>query len=456
MAKRKLLNIGWLITILAVVFVAGNASAMTFEKLSQEDLMDVMLSIQLNIDEGESEAEESSETTPSYMSWGIEAMGLDNAIQAIEEKGDANHLLVAVIDTGVKTAVFNEYFPERTLYEYCVITCENGMDDTVGHGTHVIGTIAEGTASNVDLLMIRVSTDGNFSVGNLLTAIRYAVEQGVDVINISAGSPLDLNNETYNSQYGMTWGEIYRQIWEIEKGVIDEATEAGAIVVAAAGSGTDEHEEYPASFDSAISVTSVNPSLAWANLSPHNQYIDFAGPGTKIYSLNYRYTGEEGQSIQNWNQGSSMAAPHLTAAVAALKSFNIDLTFENVMELLRSKAIDLGDEGRDDYYGYGFVDFSEAEFCISGRHCDEYGVFQLEGPFEDDEEPETLPEEDPNETEAGTGGSDDATEESDLSEIVVPNTGVFTVVSESVAAMSFVTLVVVGIGLATVNSIIRR
>ena len=300
-----------------------------------------------------------SAASGEYMSWGIEKMGLDKAISAIDEKGNAPNILVAVIDTGVNEAVFRERFPDRNLSGYCVAVCEEGMIDKVNQGTHTIGTIAEGTSDNVDLLMIRVSDEHEFSLRALLTAIDYAISQGADVIDINAGLFFDFDDETYNEEEGMTWGEIYQQAWQIEKDKIDEAVAAGAIVVSIAGNDGESEIHYPASYDNVISASAAESNLEIANFSNHNEHVDFAAPGAGIMGLNASY-GREGQGPTTQDQGTASAAAHLTAAVADILSFNKDLSFDEMMELLKSKAVDLGETGKDEYYGNGFVDFSKA------------------------------------------------------------------------------------------------
>lgn len=371
-----------------------------------------------------------------YMSWGIEAMGLNEIVAAINQKSDVPEILVAVIDTGVNEAVFHERFPNRHLDSYCVATCEEGMVDEVGHGTRVISTIAEGTADNVNLLMIRASATPTFTVTDLINSVNYAVSQGADVINISAGNPFYFDNDDYNEDYEMTWGEIYQLVWEIEKDVIDGATESGAIIVGAAGNdGDNEYEHYPASYDSAISVGAVNEDKERANFSNYNEYLDFVAPGVMIYGLNAFYTGGEDEEITSWGEGTSMAAPHITAAIADLLSFNKGLTMNEIVEILRLKAIDLGDEGRDDYYGYGFPDFSGEEFCLDNMYCDEFRVFRAEAP-ENQDDPDT-PEE------PGTSDESDTTDGPDIpvpntaeKEVKMPNSGQFSHKNDNFAIVS--------------------
>lgn len=377
-----------------------------------------------------------------FMSWGIETMGLDKAISAIKQKGDAEHLLVAVIDTGVNEAVFHEYFPDRNLSGYCVAACESGMVDNMGQGTHIISTIAEGTSDNVDLLMIRVTDSGSFTVTDLIDSINYAISQGADVINISAGNVFDFDDEAYNEEYDMTWGEIYRLVWEIEKETIDEAVDAGAIIVGSIGNDSNNDALYPASYEKVIGVGATNEDLTLTNFSNFNEFVDYVAPGARIEGLNARY-GAEGQEMTILDQGTSMAAAHVTAAVADILSFNKNLNFDEVMELLSSKAIDLGETGRDDYFGNGFIDFSEAEFCVDGIECDEYGVFALIIPDEPDDEQEIpIPD---------TAGDDEV--------IGSPNTGALTKreagsVTATVLA-SWPIYVLVGVGLWWVRKISR-
>ncbi|MBQ3474102.1 S8 family serine peptidase [Candidatus Saccharibacteria bacterium] len=368
-----------------------------------------------------------------FMSWGIEAMGLDKAISVIEEKGDAEHLLVAVIDTGVNEALFREYFPDRNLSGYCIVACPDGMVDNVNHGTHVISTIAEGTPSNVDLLMIRVSEGRTFTIGDLRAAMDYAVSQGANVILVSAGMSLDFDDETaFNEEY--TWGEINNMIWEAMQGKVDEAVDAGAIVVSVAGDNGANEVFYPASYDNAISVGAVSEGLSIADFSNYNEYVDYVAPGMRIRGLNASY-GAEGQDITTLDQGTSSAAAHVVAAIANILSFNKNLTLDEMRALLNSKAVDLGEEGRDDYYGNGFIDFSEVEFCTEEVECDEYGVFALIP-----DEPEPDEEEDvPVVPNTGDGG------------INAPDTGYVTKPEEGGATMVLLAgwqiYVLVGVGL---------
>ncbi|MBR3116202.1 S8 family serine peptidase [Candidatus Saccharibacteria bacterium] len=293
----------------------------------------------------------------NYMSWGIEQMGIDDGIIA---RGDAGeNVKVAVIDTGLDMNRFLEYFPSKTVSVYDVVSNSESpseMSDAIGHGTHIAGTIAEGTADCTSLMIFKAERDGKVTVSDVNTAIYKAIDAGVDVINLSLGS-----NDYSESQ----------------KRAIDIASANDIVVVAAAGNENNSVIMYPAGYDNTISVAALDRNLeraVWSaednTGSNYNAMIDYAAPGTRIRSIN------------GFASGTSVAAPHVTAAVALLKSYNNDLGLDEVNMLLRKHVVDLGEDGRDDYYGYGMIDLNDVEFC-ENAYCDEYGVFAVDVSIDD-------------------------------------------------------------------------
>ena len=305
--------------------------------------------------------EENDYILPAYNSWGIEKAGLSDISAAANKIQSPNTVTVAVMDTGLALDAFTYAFPNKTVLYYCVTACVEPIDDVNGHGTHVTGTIAEGTPNNVQILSIKTSTlttinDKVVSVfqhSDMITAINYALSQHVDVLNMSVGGAK--NDSYYNA----------------EVVALQALKDSGTICVAAAGNEGNKtnYISYPAAYDSTISIAAVDSNLQIGVFSSYNEYVDFAAPGVAITSLS---TEVGKKSTLN---GTSMAAPHVSAIVANLKSFNKNLTFDQVKELLKAHAVDLGDEGRDDHFGWGFIDVSDLNYCSSGKRCDEYGVF---------------------------------------------------------------------------------
>ena len=303
--------------------------------------------------------------TTTYNSWGIEAMGIDHVFSQVNNLSNIslNSVNVAIIDTGLDVDLFNKYYENKIFETYNVLDNsfdENDMYDNNGHGTHIAGTIAEGTPNNVKIIPIKVSDDGHLSDVNIITAINYIVYyKKADVINMSFGG-YENDTELANA--------------------INSANSNNIICVAAAGNDNTSTPHYPSALNTTISVASIDSNLNKSSFSNYNLTVDFAAPGTSIKSImgkNAAISQSNGNNDDDEHEiinGTSMATPHVVSAVAILKSFNKDLTISDTKSLLRKNSIDLGDDGKDKYFGYGFVTFSQTTFCDGGS-CDNYNVY---------------------------------------------------------------------------------
>lgn len=279
----------------------------------------------------------------NYNSWGISKMGLDYSQGQVNSYG-GEAVTVAIIDTGCDMSLFNSNYSGKIQETYNVLNPGGAMVDEHGHGTHIAGTIAEATPNNVKILPVKVSTTGSMSSQDIVAAINYIVKnKKADVINMSFTAPAEDPNLAT---------------------ALLAAKQQNIIGVAAAGNDNSSAYYYPAANPNTISISAVNSGRNLASFSNYGSTIDFAAPGVSILSINGTMSG------------TSMAAPHVASAVAVLKSFNKSLSFDNTKEVLKKLAVDIGTKGRDNYFGYGFIDFSGTEFCkTSGTECDEYGIF---------------------------------------------------------------------------------
>lgn len=183
-----------------------------------------------------------------------------------------------------------------------------GVDNS--HGTHVTGTIAAtpdnrvgiaGLSPGVTIMNLKALENGSTWMSSAAAAVRYAVDNGASVINASWGST----------------GATRAQVPALEAAV-EYAREHGVVVVAAAGNaGADlaTSPTFPASFphDNVISVGAHTAAGAAPGFSNHGDVeVDLHAPGHYIVS-----TVPGGYAAK---QGTSMAAPHVTAAVALVQA----------------------------------------------------------------------------------------------------------------------------------------
>lgn len=220
---------------------------------------------------------------------------------------------VGVIDSGVLNA--HEDFDNR-LVQHLTMSKDSSKDSTIdvnGHGTHVSGIVAAslnnskggaGIAPEASLYVYGVGTaDGTILADAEHAAIRRAIKDGVDVINMSLGSGFYDGNENI---------------------AIQEAYKAGIAIFAAAGNESTNGKSYPASYDNVCSIAALQQDGKKSTYTNYNDSVDLAFPGTNIYST-YVETDDMGNVILDstrtdiycYMSGTSMACP-VAAGVAAV------------------------------------------------------------------------------------------------------------------------------------------
>ncbi len=269
-----------------------------------------------------------------YMSWGVKDMGLDSLQEKLEQYGQPlPEVKVAVIDSGINTS--NRYLKGRYTDDgYNFLNNSADINDDQYHGTMVSGIIADGTSSNVKIMPLKVNdASGKGNMKNVEKAIYYAIEHHADVINLS------ISAEDPN-----------RTLTILDK-AIDDAEKEGIIVVAAAGNQQgDSAYRYPANKENVLTISSIDKNHRVAENANKGTTIDFALPGVMIFAPYKR--------IMFADSGTSLAAPHASAAAALLKTWDKSLHQEDVKEILKKYAVDLGEPGYDTTYGWGTISLS--------------------------------------------------------------------------------------------------
>jgi subtilisin family serine protease len=211
--------------------------------------------------------------------WGIDAVKAPQAWATT--KGDGARVMV--LDTGLDEghpAVAGNFEKGQNF---------SGGDaaditDTVGHGTHVSGTILAtgkdgglvGVAPDAKLLMGKVCTEGGCSSVAIAEGLNWAVDEKVDVVNMSLGGMFMSNGEAQ---------------------ALQKAEEAGVMVVAASGNDGRNNVSYPAAADTVLAVGAVDSNLVKADFSNWGPELDIVGPGVDVISSVPRGTGR-GATVQ--------------------------------------------------------------------------------------------------------------------------------------------------------------
>ncbi len=234
------------------------------------------------------------------------------------------------------------------------------VDRWVGHGTHVAGVIGgrgvampRGVAPRCRILNVRVlgamrageEVVGAGLVDNINTAVKWTVDQGVDIINMSLG--------VRHSGGGVPYREV-----------VDYAEGNGVSIVAASGNNGSHDYYYPGAHPFVITVGALDRRGAVADFSTYNRHVDLLAPGTDIYSsfLDGGYA---------FSSGTSHAAPFVTGAMALLHSRGRELgasvTDEGVKALLAHTSDRLDGRFKHPTAGYGRLNVPDALRLLSHR-----------------------------------------------------------------------------------------
>ena len=281
--------------------------------------------------------------------WGLKAMGLERA----KDRKIADSLeetCVAVIDTGISAdnPMFNDRVCEDS-YDFVDYTTE--MNDSFGHGTHTAGIIAQCTPDSVKIMSLRVFDNAGHTTWLLLnSALQYALEHDADVINLSLGIV-------------SKWGAS--DCTELDL-MISEAKKAGVPICCAAGNeGLDVSRVYPACSEDTYAISAINEkgefavSFGGSGGSGYGEGISFCAPGVGIVSA-----ARTGGYLRK--SGTSCACAFVSAAMVILKGKYPHASSDYLKKKAIALSVDLGEEGKDPYYGWGLIRF---QFGISINDC---------------------------------------------------------------------------------------
>jgi len=299
-----------------------------------------------------------------YLQWNFPLINLEQAWDV----STGNGVTVAVVDTGINPFGFDG-FGNRLLLGYNAILGIPGGIDFNSHGTHVAGTIGQrtnnltgvaGIAYEAKILPVKVMTFLGFGLDSwIINGIRWATDNGADIINLSLG------------------GSYPSQVFE---DTLAYAHEKGVTIVAAAGNGGFDHTgddqvEYPAASEYCIAAGAVRYDKSRTHYSNYGDALDLVAPGGDR-DVDQNGDGKDDGILQEtfwflgigWGywfySGTSMASPHVAGVAALIKSLHPEPEYgpDEILQALQDTAEDLGSPGWDEEYGYGLVD---AEAAVS-------------------------------------------------------------------------------------------
>lgn len=296
--------------------------------------------------------------------WVFDAMNVDYAWgKGLYGSYKGRTARVAVIDTGVSQHPDLKNVMKGTGFINGEETFDS--DDMDFHGTFVAGIIgAESNNSRgvtglmpaVEIYPInvfqRLKTKTYADSDDITLAINDAVKHNADVINMSLGS-------------------VYRS--RTMEYAIKSATAKGVILVAAAGNDGNSIYNYPAAFDDVVAVGSVDSDMDLAYYSNTNDQVTVAAPGDGIISTIPEDIQRQGVISKGYmkGDGTSFAAPQVSALAAMAKTIRPDLTSDEFHAMLKKTSEDYGAFGYDTSYGWGIVNFAavtgELLTCTGGH-----------------------------------------------------------------------------------------
>ncbi|MFF4492103.1 type VII secretion-associated serine protease mycosin [Streptomyces sp. NPDC001544] len=312
--------------------------------------------------------------------WALQRVNMDQLWGQSTGKG----VQVAVIDTGVDvknpqlTKAVNvskgkNLLPaENSKGEKIDRGNNSGTTDTVGHGTRVAGIIAArpaqgtgfvGLAPDATIIPIKQNdAEGDGTTLTLASAIRYAVQAGAGVINIS--------QDTANAVAG---GPQLKQ-------AVDDALARNVVIVASAGNdglGGNVKVTYPASYKGVLAVAASDRNNERAPFSQSQDTVGVAAPGVDMIST----VPGGGHCSDN---GTSFSAPYVAGVAALLKAKYPKWTAQEIVAQIEQTA-ERSIPGHDRLVGWGVVDPVKALTDVDPEHPvqspqPEGGVSRAEAP----------------------------------------------------------------------------
>ena len=259
--------------------------------------------------------------------WGI-TMGSPEVVVGIVDDGiDSNHKMLQ----GRIYKAYNVFTQSRTL----------GIGE--GHGTHVAGLAvgseeyydngAAGVAPRCKIMPIQVFDNGICTFSSIASGIMYAIHNGADVVNVSITPSFQgLDQIPLSEQQKIAEG-YFKNEERVYRHIIRTANKKNVILVFAAGNDNIMAAVLPGcrAVEKSVNVAAVTPEFTASNFTNYSVGTNISAPGVDIYSS---YSNNSFEILE----GTSMAAPIVSGAIALMRSLKSDFTVEQAIGILQQSG----------------------------------------------------------------------------------------------------------------------
>lgn len=260
--------------------------------------------------------------------WGVNKLDADiSSTRAGDGTGSVTGVEVYVLDSGIKA-------DDLTVVEALDFSGSGHTNDLIGHGTHISGIIGAqdntfgvvGVAPGINLHNFKVLNDlGQTELSIVMEAIDVITARKVAnpsvpiVVNLSFGA--DIGTKSYNA---------------LDAAIASSIAQGVVYVVAAGNEGINAQTVTPAHVSEAITIGAYDDRTSFATFSNFGAGLDLLAPGVNIVSTSHAVGTKPPPVLMS---GTSMAAPHVTGAVAIYLSQNPAATPQQVRDALVGTAM---------------------------------------------------------------------------------------------------------------------